>query len=209
MRHANCGERLHADHVSGLPAVLAGRTVGAIETTTLDAPPAEAATVLRRAAAAHIPLLRASAGEHRTLGGLDWQVLWPPPVPSALPDQGPNDASVAMLVHTAGLSFMLLGDLEPPAQRELLTEVPDLPRVDVLKVAHHGSSYQDPELLRLLHPRLAIVSVGKDNPYGHPSPRTIDALRAAGATVLRTDDDGSIAVTGSGPDDLRAVTQKG
>jgi competence protein ComEC len=199
----------HADHVSGLPAVLAGRAVGAIETTMLDAPPAEAALVLHRAAAARIPLVRASAGEHRTLGGLDWQVLWPPPIPSTLPDQGPNDASVTMLVRTAGLSFMLLGDLEPPAQRELLSEIPDLPPVDVLKVAHHGSAYQDPELLRRLHPRLALISVGRDNPYGHPSVRTIEALRAGGATVLRTDDEGSIAVTGTGPDDLRAVVEKG
>jgi competence protein ComEC len=199
----------HADHVSGLPAVLAGRSVGAIEITTLDAPPTEAASVLRRAAAAHIPLVQASAGEHRTLGGLDWRVLWPPPIASALPDQGPNDASVTMLVHTGGLSLMLLGDLEPPAQQELLREIPDLPPVDVVKVAHHGSAYQDPELLRRLHPRLALISVGKDNPYGHPSARTIDALRADGATVLRTDDNGSIAVTGSGPNDLQAVAEKG
>jgi len=61
---------------------------------------------------------------------------------------------------------------------------------------HHGSAYQDPALLARLRPRLALISCGADNPYGHPSPRTVDALRAQGATVLRTDRDGPIAVTG-------------
>ncbi|MDX6352120.1 MAG: competence protein ComEC [Streptomyces sp.] len=194
----------HADHVDGLPGVLRGRTVGAIETTTLDEPPGQANFVRRQAAAAHIPLIRATAGEHRRLAALDWQILWPPPTRSALPDDGPNDASIALLVRTAGLTLMLLGDLEPAAQQRLLTAVPDLPSVDVLKVAHHGSAYQDPALLARLHPRLALISCGADNPYGHPSPRTVAALRAQGATVLRTDTDGPIAVTGD-PQHLRAA----
>lgn len=86
----------------------------------------------------------------------------------------------------------------------MLRRYPALPRVDVLKVAHHGSAHQDPALLRSAHPRFALVSVGRDNPYGHPAPRTVDALRAGGAVVLRTDTDGAIAVTGAGPG-LRAV----
>ncbi|MGW7005022.1 ComEC/Rec2 family competence protein [Streptomyces sp. NPDC054933] len=213
----------HADHVAGLPGVLTGRTVGAIETTTVDAPPGEAASVRRRAAAAHIPVVRAAAGERRRLGELDWQVLWPPtPDPpgagvaespadyrtAGLPDAGPNDSSVTLLVRTAGLTLILLGDLEPPAQRELLTQHPDLPPVDVLKVAHHGSSHQDPALLTRLHPRLALISCGTGNRYGHPSPRTITALQAEGTTVLRTDTDGPIAITGGGGEGVRASLVK-
>ena len=201
----------HADHVGGLAGVLGGRRVGAVETTGLDEPAAESAAVRRRVAAAGIPLVRAAAGEHRRVGGLDWRVLWPPPVApggnalDVLPDDGPNDASVVLLVRTAGLTFMLLGDLEPAAQRELLAREPGLPAVDVLKVAHHGSAYQDPGLLARLRPRLALISVGADNPYGHPSPRTVAALRAGGATVLRTDTDGPIAVSGDRPEDLRVT----
>ncbi|WP_308401947.1 ComEC/Rec2 family competence protein [Streptomyces sp. RKAG293] len=195
----------HADHVDGLPGVLRGREVGAIETTTLDEPPEQAAFVRRQAAAARIPVVRAAAGERRRLGGLEWQLLWPPVTPGELPDNGPNDASVVLLVRAAGLTFLLLGDLEPPAQRQLLAAVPGLPRVDVLKVAHHGSAYQDPVLLARLRPRLALISCGADNPYGHPAPRTVSALRAQGATVLRTDTDGSVAVVGDRVDDLRAT----
>ncbi|MDF3288235.1 ComEC/Rec2 family competence protein [Streptomyces silvisoli] len=186
----------HADHVAGLPGVLAGRSVGAIETTTVDAPPGEAASVRRRAAASHIPVLRATEGERRQLGQLDWQILWPPEPEAALPDADPNDSSVTLLVRTAGLTLILLGDLEPPAQRELLARHPDLPPVDVLKVAHHGSSHQDPALLARLHPRLALISCGMGNKYGHPSPRTLNTLHTEGTTVLRTDTDGPIAITG-------------
>ncbi|MEV0091484.1 ComEC/Rec2 family competence protein [Streptomyces sp. NPDC050738] len=188
----------HADHVAGLPGVLRGRSVGLIETTTFQDPQDQSAFVRRTAAAAHVPVARAAPGERRRIGPLDWQVLWPPGAPAPVPD-GPNDASVTLFVRTAGLTLLLLGDLEPPSQRGLLRSFPALPPVDVLKVAHHGSAHQDPALMRAVHPRLALISVGEDNPYGHPSPLTLGALRAEGALVLRTDRDGAIAVTGPAP----------
>ncbi|MFD8865893.1 ComEC/Rec2 family competence protein [Streptomyces sp. NPDC059590] len=204
---------LHADHVAGLSGALRGRAVGAIETTPLLDPPDQAESVRRRAEAAHIPVVTAVPGERRRVGPLSWEVLWPPPSagphtegPGSVtpPAEGPNDASVTLLVRTAGLTFLLLGDLEPPAQSALLAAHPALPEVDVLKVAHHGSAYQDSRLLRRLSPRLALISCGADNPYGHPSPRTMAALRAQGAAVLRTDSAGPIAVTGP---DLRAAVR--
>jgi competence protein ComEC len=66
--------------------------------------------------------------------------------------------------------------------------------VDVLKVPHHGSRYQDLPFLQSLHARLAVISVGADTVYGHPAPQTVDGLAATGEKVLRTDRDGSIAV---------------
>lgn len=201
----------HADHVRGLPGVLRGRSVGAIQTTSLDEPPEQAAFVRRTAAAAGIPVVRTAPGERRRIGALAWQVLWPPggpatgtgPAAGPVPED-PNDASVTLLVRAGGLTLLLLGDLEPPAQQGLLRSHPTLPRVDVLKVAHHGSAHQDAALLHSARPRFALVSVGRDNPYGHPAARTVEALRSGGAVVLRTDRDGAIAVTGTGPG-LRAV----
>jgi competence protein ComEC len=212
----------HADHVAGLPGVLRGRAVGAIETTTLDEPADQAEFVRRTAADARIPVLRTAPGKRR-LGAVTWEVLWPlaPPGPSPAAARGAlgadgaagdgdarqavgltgvtgaNDASVTLLVRTAGLTLLLPGDLEPLSQRGLLAAVPDLPRVDVLKVAHHGAAFQDPGLLRRIRPRLALISCGEDNGYGHPSPRTVAVLRAGGAAVVRTDVDGAIAVTGT------------
>jgi competence protein ComEC len=189
----------HADHVAGLPGVLRGRSVGAIETTGFEEPADQAAFVRAQAAARHIPVTRAAAGERRRSGGLDWRVLWPPPDTASAPD-GPNDASVTLLVRSAGLTLLLLGDLEPPAQQALLRTpaAEELGSVDVLKVAHHGSAYQDPELIRRVAPRLALISCGRDNGYGHPAPSTVAALRDGGALVLRTDEDGAIAVVGTG-----------
>ncbi|MFF5665274.1 ComEC/Rec2 family competence protein [Streptomyces griseofuscus] len=229
----------HADHVAGLPGVLRGREVAAIETTGFEEPGQEAEFVRREAAGRHIPVTRAVAGEERRTGPLSWRVLWPPadtgrptaagppPVtgplagpgvpagpgplagpappppdgPVAAPEfDGPNDASVALLVRAGGLRLLLLGDLEPPDQQALLRspEAAGMAGVDVLKVAHHGSAYQDPELIRLVAPRVALISCGTGNPYGHPAPSTVAALRAGGALVLRTDRDGALAVGGAG-----------
>ncbi|MEU7294958.1 ComEC/Rec2 family competence protein [Streptomyces exfoliatus] len=209
----------HADHVAGLPGVLRGRSVGAIQGTSLEEPPGQVAFVRRTAAAAGVPLIRAAPGEQRRAGTLEWRVLWPMtgaagaegsagaggvagPRASAGHGEsagGPNDASVTLLVRTAGgLTLLLLGDLEPLAQRALLRAHPELAPVDVLKVAHHGSAHQDPGLIRVVRPRLALVSAGRENPYGHPSPRTLESLRVGGARVLRTDEDGAIAVVGAG-----------
>ncbi|MFJ9179809.1 ComEC/Rec2 family competence protein [Streptomyces sp. NPDC102360] len=204
----------HADHVAGLAGVLRGRAVGQIETTGFEEPPDQVAFVRREAARRGVPVVRAVAGERRRAGPLDWQVLWPPPdagagsgLPPAPTPDGPNDASVTLLVRVAGLTLLLLGDLEPPAQRALLRTPAGarLPSVDVLKVAHHGSAYQDPELLRRAAPRVALISVGRDNPYGHPAPSTLAALRARGAAVLRTDRDGAVAVVGGGGGELRVA----
>ncbi|MFF4882788.1 ComEC/Rec2 family competence protein [Streptomyces nigra] len=189
----------HADHVAGLPGVLRGRQVGAIETTAYQEPVDQAEFVRREAAARGVSVTRAAAGEERRTGGLSWRVVWPPADPTVVPE-GPNDASVALLVRSAGLRLLLLGDLEPPAQRALLRSPagPLLGGVDVLKVAHHGSAYQDPGLLSRAAPRLALISAGADNTYGHPAPGTVAALRAMGAVVLSTDRDGALAVTGEG-----------
>jgi competence protein ComEC len=187
----------HADHVEGLPGVLHGRRVGAIETTTDTDPQGETARVRRWAAAAGVPLVRAVPGERRSLGELSWQVLWPDgPLGPGTP--GPNNASVALLITTPRLRMAFLGDLEPPAQSRLLAHLaafPGLRHVDVLKVAHHGSAKQDADLIRALAPRLALISCGLGNSYGHPAQSTLDLLRSVGSTVLRTDTQGELAVT--------------
>ncbi|QMU75565.1 MBL fold metallo-hydrolase [Streptacidiphilus sp. PB12-B1b] len=190
----------HADHVEGLPGVLDGRRVGAIETTTDADPQGETARVRRWAAAAKVPLVQAVPGERRSLGELSWQVLWPDgPLGPATP--GPNNASVALLITTPTLRMAFLGDLEPPAQSRLLEHLaayPGLRHVDVLKVAHHGSAKQDADLVRALAPRLALISCGLGNSYGHPARSTLELLRSVGSTVLRTDTQGELAVTDEG-----------
>jgi competence protein ComEC len=198
----------HADHVAGLSGALRGREVGAIQISTVRDSPDQAAFVDRVAAEAGVRVIPAVPGERRRIGtGLSWQVLWPPADAGSLGYEA-NDASVTLLLRTGDLTVLLPGDLETPSQQRLLAEHPDLPPVDVLKVAHHGSADQYPPLLERLRPRLALISAGADNDYGHPAPSTLAALRTAGAIVLRTDRHGALAVTETdeGP---RGVARRG
>jgi competence protein ComEC len=102
-----------------------------------------------------------------------------------------NNSSIAVVMASDDFSFFAAGDLEPPVQ-ELLRA--DVTHVDIYKVSHHGSKYQDPEFMSLLSPAIAMISVGAGNTYGHPAPQTVAALTRLGARVVRTDTDGAIAI---------------
>ena len=93
------------------------------------------------------------------------------------------------------MTLLLTGDIEPPAQEALLARYPDL-TADVLKIPHHGSAHQDPDLVARVRPRAAVISVGRGNTYGHPAPRTLTLAASGGARVLRTDEDGTVLVVG-------------
>jgi competence protein ComEC len=185
----------HADHVEGVPGVLRGRRVGQLLLNGLDDPPGEAERVAGWAARANVPVRRAEVGATGRIGLVQWQVLWPAWVIHE--GSTPNNDSIVLFVQSSGLRLLLLGDVETPAARQVdraLRALPDGPRVDVLKVAHHGSALQDPGLVQDADAPLALVSVGVDNDYGHPAQSTLDLLRGTGATVRRTDQDGDIAV---------------
>ncbi|HEU4945987.1 MAG TPA: ComEC/Rec2 family competence protein, partial [Kribbella sp.] len=98
-----------------------------------------------------------------------------------------------MMTEASGLRILLTGDLEPESQRAVLASGVDL-RADVLKVPHHGSGRQEPAFFSATGARLAVISVGVDNDYGHPAPRTLDLLTGQGMTVARTDTGGSVAL---------------
>ena len=196
----------HADHVDGLPGVLAGRRVGAVQVTALRDPASGAAAVDRWAAAAGVPVQVPSYGATGAAGQLTWQVIGPDQ-PGPIESEGSvaNNASLVLLVRSHGIRVLAAGDVEPEAQERLADEVPGL-RVDVLKVPHHGSRYQDAPWLAGLGARLAVVSVGEGNDYGHPADGTLELLRQAGAVVARTDREGDIAVVADG-DTLRVTSR--
>jgi competence protein ComEC len=95
-------------------------------------------------------------------------------------------------VSYGDFDLFLSGDAESDA----LAQYSDLPDVDAMKVSHHGSN--DPglaQLLARLRPQVAAIEVGKGNSYGHPTPSTLAALRAAVPNVYRTDQDGTVELT--------------
>jgi competence protein ComEC len=130
------------------------------------------------------------------------------PVRLDYPDSAspPNDASVVLLVEVRGVRLLLMGDEERPSQADLRRTTTAL-HADVLKVAHHGSSKQDEDLVAGLGARLAVVSVGVGNDYGHPAPSTLRLLQDAGMQVRRTDLDGDVAVVVDDRGRLRSTTR--
>ena len=192
---------LHADHVEGFPGVMRGRHVGQVAIGPYDQPAEELAKVRRWTSGADVPVTTVLAGDRMSVGPVSWTVLWPARVIEE--ESVPNNASLVLLVRSQGLRLLLTGDVEPPSQRAMLaraaSEGVDVSDVDVLKVAHHGSSHQDPGLLATARPALGLISVGEGNDYGHPADTTLRALRDAGVLVGRTDRDGTlVVVTGAG-----------
>lgn len=184
----------HIDHVGGVAGVLRGRTVGAVVTTDHLEPAAGRAAVAAAAAGAGVQVAAAAAGWAATVGRLRLAALGTPePVRGTRSD--PNNNSLVLHVVAGRFTFLLAGDAETEEQHELLARYGAAAlRSDVVKVPHHGSAFQDPDFLGAVGARVALVSVGADNDYGHPNAAVLARLAATGARVMRTDRDGDLAV---------------
>jgi competence protein ComEC len=186
----------HEDHVAGLARLLARYAVGRVFEPGMRGPGPGWATwdaVLHDGP----PRALLQTGAHLRIGEIALTVLWPDPgaVPLEPPDTGTaiNNVSIVFLGEANGRRFLLMGDVEQGIDPGLLAR--GLPRVDVLKIAHHGSRTATSQaFVDAVRPSVAIASAGAGNPYGHPAKATLDRLRAAGASVYRTDQDGSVEV---------------
>jgi competence protein ComEC len=173
-----------SDHVGGATTVL-----DRVEVARLVYARRDRASIgrARTTGAATVPV---AAGDRLRFGRLRLDVLWPPPERlRATPGPDPNLLSLVLLARWGGFEVLLSGDAEAEA-------APVAPgAVDVLKVAHHGSEDEGLDaLLDRTRPRVALISVGGGNPYGHPAPATLAELAAHGVRTLRTDLEGSIEI---------------
>ncbi len=155
----------HADHVGGLAGAMKNRT---IEVQWYG---------------------NVAAGSRATIGPYTIDLLWP--AVAGFDGPNPNNVSITAVIRSKDLTLFASGDIEPEVQERLRGKVG---RVDIYKVAHHGSRFQDELLMRELSPQIAVISVGESNTYGHPAQSTIAALERLGAKVFRTDRHGNIAI---------------
>ncbi len=187
------------DHVGGAPDVLRRLRVASVLDPALPIPSPEARQALEIARAKDVPVLTARAGQEYRLGELRLRVLWPDR--AGPPSEDPNRRAVVLLASYGSVDVLLTADAESDVTQRL-----PLSQVEVLKVAHHGS--EDPGLadqLRTLRPRVAVISVGARNDYGHPRAETLAALgEVRGLTLFRTDRNGRIVVESDG----RALTMR-
>jgi competence protein ComEC len=188
----------HADHVGGAASVF-----HALHPKTFwDAAFAQGSRVydnsLRVARDEKVEWRRVHPGDAIELDGVGIDFLAPDSVWTAsLTD--PNLASTIALVRYRSVRFLLVGDAEAPEENWLLDHARGELHADVLKVGHHGSSTSSTdEFLAAVHPTAAIISVGADNPYGHPSADVLASLGRVGARVVRTDKLGTIIVRTDG-----------
>lgn len=186
------------DHVGGLDGAIESRVVGtAVITSYQDERPAAAIT-WRKLSTVAVETIEAGAGLSGTFGDFKWQVL--SPHLGAAEAEDSNDGSVTMLFSNAQMVFLGLADLGERGQMRLASESSswlgdgfgDVPVV--VKVAHHGSRDQYPELYEQLRPQISLFSVGEGNEYGHPTDRSLAMVRIAGSSIFRTDKQGSIAI---------------
>jgi competence protein ComEC len=198
----------HADHVGGVAGVFQGRKVDAVVTTGWTEPAAGREAVLRAAGAAGTPVRAAEVGWVYAASDVNLTVVGPPHRLAGTRSD-PNNNSLVLKARVRGVDILLAGDAEQEEQHAMLDgSGAAAMRVQILKVAHHGSSYQDPEFLAAVDPLVALVSVGTGNPYGHPNLSVLARLARQGARVLRTDTSGDLAAVRTAPGGL-AVAVRG
>lgn len=186
----------HADHIDGLAEVLDRWHVEVVLTSWVAEPAVGVARVVDAADSAHVPVRVLHAGDAFTAAGVSVSVLWPARKTDESPENNGSVIALAEVPTQSGpVRVLLAGDVEPEAQAAVMGT--RLDPVDVVKVPHHGSQHQLPSFAEWAGAAVALITVGEDNEFGHPSPTTIAQYRTAGSVVGRTDTDGALAVVGS------------
>jgi competence protein ComEC len=184
----------HADHVGGLRTVLSRTQPAALYDPGFPGPGSPYRDALTMARRRGIPWRRVRPGDSLVVDDVTLHFLAPDSAWAAgLRD--PNDASTVVIVRLGAVRFLLTGDAERDEEEWLLARGARALRADVLKVGHHGSATSSTDaLLDAVRPRLALVSVGAANRYGHPSDDRMRALARRGVATLRTDQWGTVVV---------------
>jgi competence protein ComEC len=196
----------HADHIAGLPQILARFPVGVFlepgcpDTTELQA------GLHDEIEAQGIPVRDPRAGDVVLVGDLSFRVLSPDRCWNDS-HSDPNNDSIVLLLDAGGDSMLFTGDSEVEAQQVLL-DTGVLTDIDVLKMPHHGGDTSLPELFPAVAPEVIAISVGQPNPYGHPNPTAMAEAQATGAEIWRTDEHGTLTITWDANGDPEVVGQR-
>jgi competence protein ComEC len=188
----------HGDHVGGCAPVLRKIRVAEIADGGQVYSGHAYHDCLDTAAGAHVPVVHPRAGDvWRMNDGVTLHFIGPS-LPFIGGKNAINDNSVAFILQYKQFRMLFTGDAGVAAEQRFLSDGIDL-HADILKVGHHGSAYSSsPEFIAAVHPRYAIISVGRHNLYGHPAQSTIQTLRREGADIYRTDENGATQIMTGG-----------
>ena len=179
----------HADHLGGMPAVIANFHPRELW-MSIDQPVGQLAAIVAQAQRAGMKVSVKKEGDQFDYGGVHFDML-APGRDQITGSMRPNDDCLVFTAAFGGTTALLEGDAERPAERRVVEEHPE---AMLLKVAHHGSaSGTSADLLRTVHPRYGVISVGARNVYGHPRREVLERLQQAGVKTYRTDEDGAVS----------------
>jgi competence protein ComEC len=186
-----------ADHLAGLPPLLDRYQVEQVLIPNVGSNSALYREWETQLAETGLTPTIGQAGMELTLGqGITATLL--NPGPAAAREDDPNNHSVVIRLQMGRISFLLPGDIEEPVERNLVWQQAPL-AATVLKSAHHGSKTSSSEtFLDAVNPQVVVISVGKDNDFGHPSPEVLERYAERGLTVFRTDEQGTVEFSTDG-----------
>ncbi len=188
----------HADHVGGAASVVRALRPAELRDAAFVAGSASYRAMLEAVAQVGARWQRVRPGERLEFDGVTLEFLAPDSAWTVSLDD-PNAASTIVRARYGAVSALLTGDAEAEEEGWLLDRDPGAVRATILKVGHHGSrTSTTPAFLEAVGPRVAVVSVGAGNGYGHPNPEVMARLTARGATVLRTDQLGTLVLRTDG-----------
>ncbi|MFW6143365.1 MAG: ComEC/Rec2 family competence protein [Patescibacteria group bacterium] len=183
-----------SDHVSGLNSVLTSYSVGSVMITGQEADTKTYKIFKDSLIENGIDVLYSKPGKAVISGDVYFNILWPPQDLSGL---GSNDTSIVVQLDYRDFEALFLGDLEQKGQEKLLAAYTFSP-LEVFKTPHHGADCLQESFISQVQPFLSVVSVGKDNPYNHPSENTLHTLDRFSKLVFRTDKVGTVEVVTDG-----------
>ena len=185
------------DHIGGAAAVLDDFEPGEVWEGVPVPTHAALSALLGRATAAGARIESRRLGEVLRFGEVDVRILHPP-APDWERPRVRNDDSIVLDVRYRDVSILLMGDVGAAVERDIIPLLRPAP-IRILKVGHHGSrTSTSQELLDAWRPHIAIISCGRGNTFGHPAPEVLQRLKAIGADVYRTDQDGQITIDAIG-----------
>jgi competence protein ComEC len=186
-----------ADHIGGLIDVLQSMPVDKVYDLGLAKSTTTYETLLRIIMDKNISYATPRAGDTINLDPDTTVLVLNPSLPLFPMATDANDNSIVIKITYHHVSYLLTGDAESAAEARMVSLFNS--SAYVLKVGHHGSKYSSSAtFLKAVKPHIAVISVGANNRFGHPAPETLARLAAVGATVYRTDLQGTVVVTTNG-----------
>jgi len=183
----------HEDHVGGLSGALNFATVGVAYCPVAEYDSKAFSSFVRYLGEQGKAITAPRPGDVFALGGAGVEIVAP-----VREYDNPNNASIVLKLTYGEVSFLFTGDCERESEADILDAGYDV-SATVLKVAHHGSDTSTSyPFLREVMPEFAVISVGANNQYGHPSDDTLSRLRDADVVLFRTDLQGTITATSDG-----------